>query len=71
MPKYILTYFNIRARGEPVRTMLKLAGIEYEEKTIGFGSEQWKKEKQGNVSRVLRFVTNMEIIYALLFETID
>ncbi len=47
MPEYKLTYFNIRARGEPVRTMLKLAGVEYEEKTFGFGSDEWKKEKSG------------------------
>lgn len=47
MPVYKLTYFNLRARGEPVRLMLKLAGVEYEERTIGFGSEEWKKERSG------------------------
>ena len=49
MPEYKLTYFNIRARGEPVRTMLKLAGVEYEEKLFALGSDQWKMEKTGTV----------------------
>ena len=48
MPEYKLTYFNIRARGEPVRTMLKLAGVDYEEKLFAFGSDQWKMEKSDN-----------------------
>ena len=49
MPVYKLTYFNIRARGEPVRVMLKLAGVKYEERTLGFGSEEWKKERSGTL----------------------
>lgn len=48
MPQYKLTYFKFRARGEPVRTMLKLAGVEYEEKTLSFG-EEWENEKSGTL----------------------
>lgn len=51
MSGYKLTYFNIRARGEPVRMMLKLAGVEYEERKVEFGSEEWKKEKSGTCSK--------------------
>jgi hypothetical protein len=29
--------------------MLKLAGVEYEERTFGFGSDEWKNEKTGKL----------------------
>lgn len=47
MPAYKLTYFNIRARGEPIRVILKLAGVEYEETTIPWASEEWARLKKG------------------------
>lgn len=46
MPAYKLTYFNIRARGEPIRVILKLAGVEYEETTIPWASEEWARLKK-------------------------
>jgi hypothetical protein len=29
--------------------MLKLAGVEYEERTFGVGSDEWKMEKSGRL----------------------
>ena len=47
MPKYKLTYFNVRARGEPIRVIFKLANVEYDEVTIPWASEEWAKLKKG------------------------
>ena len=47
MPEYKLHYFSLRARGEPVRFILKLAGIKYTEVTYDLGSEEWAKAKKG------------------------
>jgi hypothetical protein len=47
MPEYKLHYFSLRARGEPVRFILKLAGVKYTEVTYDLGSEEWAKAKKG------------------------
>lgn len=38
-----LVYFNLQARGEPVRLILAAAGQKYEDVRISF--EDWPKEK--------------------------
>jgi hypothetical protein len=47
MPEYKLHYFSLRARGEPIRFILKLAGVKYTEVTYDWGSEEWAKAKKG------------------------
>nr|XP_058952798.1 glutathione S-transferase-like [Pocillopora verrucosa] len=41
--KYKLTYYNLRARGEPTRLVLAYAGVDYEDVRIPFDlkSEEW------------------------------
>ncbi|CAB4001534.1 hematopoietic prostaglandin D synthase-like, partial [Paramuricea clavata] len=46
MPEYKLHYFSLRARGEPIRFILKLAGVKYTEVTYDWGSEEWAKAKK-------------------------
>ncbi|CAH1247078.1 HPGDS [Branchiostoma lanceolatum] len=43
-PKYKLTYFNARARGELVRLIFAAAGVEYED--VRFDYEQWAAFKE-------------------------
>ncbi|CAH1247072.1 HPGDS [Branchiostoma lanceolatum] len=38
-PKYKLTYFDVRSRGEPTRLIFAAAGVEYEDVRLSF--EQW------------------------------
>ena len=45
MPEYKLTYFNIRARAEVTRMLFTLAGVEFEDKRIDFGSPDWPEFK--------------------------
>ena len=33
-PKYILHYYKVPARGEPIRILFNLAGVEFEEKNF-------------------------------------
>lgn len=39
MPRYVLTYFNIRGRAEPIRLSFHAAGVEFEDKRLI--SEEW------------------------------
>ena len=60
MPKYKLTYFNLKGRGELSRLVLVAAGVEFEDIRIEYdynkrGSEQWTELKPGNISFYLRF----------------
>ncbi|XP_077999269.1 hematopoietic prostaglandin D synthase-like [Glandiceps talaboti] len=43
MPKYRLTYFNIRARGEVSRLLFAAAGVDYED--VRIATENWPSEK--------------------------
>lgn len=43
-PKYVLTYFDLRGRGEVTRLLFKVAGVEFEDKRLTF--EEWGKEKE-------------------------
>ncbi|CAJ0570502.1 unnamed protein product, partial [Mesorhabditis spiculigera] len=43
-PKYILTYFYFRAKGENIRQLLQLAGVEFEDRRIQW--EQWPHIKK-------------------------
>jgi glutathione S-transferase len=43
MAKYKLTYFNLKALGEPIRFLLHYGKIEYEEVRIEI--EDWPKHK--------------------------
>lgn len=39
MPRYVLTYFNVRGRAEPIRLLFHAAGVEFEDKRLT--SEEW------------------------------
>jgi len=43
--KYKLTYFNLYGRGEAVRMMFALAGVEYEDHRIEWASDDWNALK--------------------------
>lgn len=43
MPSYKLTYFNVKALGEPIRFLLSYGGQEFED--VRFESEDWPKLK--------------------------
>ena len=40
-PKYKLTYFNVRARAEPIRLMLAAACVKYED--VRINGDDWQK----------------------------
>lgn len=39
MPKYVYTYFDARARGEPARMLFAAAGIPFEDRRLT--QEEW------------------------------
>ncbi|GMT22838.1 hypothetical protein PFISCL1PPCAC_14135 [Pristionchus fissidentatus] len=41
MPLYKLTYFDLRARGEPIRMMFAIGGIDFEDNRVDW--EEWEK----------------------------
>ncbi|KAI5637800.1 hypothetical protein NE865_09455 [Phthorimaea operculella] len=43
MPKYVVTYFNVRGLGEPSRLLLSYGGQEFEDRRIE--REEWEKVK--------------------------
>ncbi|WP_411025540.1 glutathione S-transferase family protein, partial [Salmonella sp. s55004] len=43
MPSYKLLYFNVKARGEPIRFLFAIAGVTYEDKRVN--GEEWGKIK--------------------------
>ena len=43
MPKYRLTYFPVKALGEPIRFIFAYAGVKYED--IRFNEDDWPKLK--------------------------
>lgn len=45
MVHYKLIYFNARGRGERIRLLFALAGVEYEDVRIEWESPEWKKLK--------------------------
>ena len=47
MPKYKITYFNVKARGELARLVLTAAGVEFEDNRVD--SDKWKELKAGNI----------------------
>ncbi|XP_062590425.1 glutathione S-transferase-like [Saccostrea cucullata] len=54
MPKYKLTYFDLRGRAEPIRLLFTVAGVSFEDERIR--KEQWiaiKDETPGNALPVL------------------
>ena len=42
-PAYKLTYFNVKATGEPIRFLLSYGGVEFEDHRIE--KEEWAKVK--------------------------
>lgn len=42
---YVLTYFNARARAEFARLIFAQAGVQYEDKRVDHGGEEWAKLK--------------------------
>ncbi|GMR37926.1 hypothetical protein PMAYCL1PPCAC_08125 [Pristionchus mayeri] len=46
MPHYKLTYFELRARGEPIRMMFNIAGIPFEDERIPMADWAEVKEKK-------------------------
>ena len=47
MPVYKLVYFDSRARGEVARLLFTLANVEFTDKRIEYGSEEWQALKPG------------------------
>lgn len=45
MPSYKLTYFPVKALGEPIRFLLSYGGVEFED--IRFNRDDWPKLKPG------------------------
>ncbi|XP_055889864.1 glutathione S-transferase P 1-like isoform X2 [Biomphalaria glabrata] len=55
MGKYQLIYFNVRGRGEAIRTLLKDNGIDYEEINCGNNwQKEWKPQMQFGQTPALR-----------------
>lgn len=52
MPKYKLTYFDLRGRAEPTRLLFIVAGVQFEDERIG--QEQWKVIKHSKYMYILR-----------------
>ena len=63
MPEYKLHYFSLRGRGEPIRVILKLAGVKYTEVLYEWGSEEWAHAKKGILYEHFRLI--MTLIYLL------
>nr|XP_011436268.2 glutathione S-transferase [Crassostrea gigas] len=55
MPKYKLTYFDIRGRAEPTRLLFIVAGVQFEDERIG--QEQWKAIKHKVPGNSLPFLS--------------
>ncbi|XP_065178334.1 glutathione S-transferase 1-like [Sycon ciliatum] len=53
MPKYVLTYFNVRARGELSRLALVYAGADWEDKRLQLQGETWQELKPDSQLKVL------------------
>jgi hypothetical protein len=51
--KYKLTYFNMKALAEPIRLILALGGVEYED--VRIERSQWPEIKQSKI-QFLRFL---------------
>lgn len=49
MMAYLLKYMSLRARGEPVRWVLKVIGVDYSEETFDIFKE-WPTRKHGKPS---------------------
>ena len=43
MPNYKLTYFNAKARAEPIRMVFAQAGVAFEDKRVS--GDEWKELK--------------------------
>lgn len=43
MPKYKLFYFDSKGRGEPIRLMLHIIGVEFED--IRLSHEEWETNR--------------------------
>ena len=52
MPKYTLNYFPVTERGEPIRLMFVVAGVEYTDNHLA--GEEWSKIK--NDSEFLLYI---------------
>jgi hypothetical protein len=50
-PTYKLTYFNVKALGEPIRFLLSYGGIEFEDHRIE--KEEWPQLKPCKFSHIL------------------
>lgn len=52
-PKYKLTYFNLRGRGELIRLILAQAGVEYED--IRIEKDKWPamKDSKKNTTKLI------------------
>ena len=45
MPTYKLTYFNLRARSEPIRFLLSYGGVDFIDERIDEKGSEWPKLK--------------------------
>jgi len=57
-------YFNLKARGERVRMIYALAGLEFE--NILYTSENWPQAKQGKNGRLTSWSVSSHIRYKSL-----
>ena len=61
MPKYTLNYFPATGRGEPIRLMFVLAGVEYTDNHLA--GEDWTKAE--NDSKFLPIYLNISVLRTL------
>ena len=52
MVKFTLYYFNIKGRGEVIRLIFTVAGVEFEDKRVN--REEWLKLKPSKISHILQ-----------------
>jgi hypothetical protein len=59
-PTYKLTYFNLKALGEPIRLLLSYGGVEFEDHRIE--KEEWAQLKPCKSSHILGFTLTPNMV---------
>jgi hypothetical protein len=68
-PTYKLSYFNVKALGEPIRFLLSYGGVEFEDHR--FEGDEWAKLKPCKSSHIIGFTltTYMDGVVGCAFLT--